>query len=44
MGYKDIKTSYGLNLANGIDMTTASESAERQIQNNRNLIIKIPQT
>jgi hypothetical protein len=37
-------SSYVLNPANGIDMTTASESAGRQIQNNRNLIIKIPQT
>ena len=36
--------TYGLNPANGIDMTTASESAGRQIQNDRNLIIKIPQT
>ena len=31
------KKSYGLNPANGTDMTTASESAGRQIQNNRNL-------
>ena len=38
------KTSYGLNPVNGIDMTTASESAGLQIQNNRNPIIKIPQT
>ena len=36
--------NYGLDPANGIDMTTASESAGRQIQNNTNLKIKIPQT
>jgi hypothetical protein len=39
-----LKTSYGLDPANGIDMTTGSESAGLQIQNNRNLIIKITQT
>ena len=38
------KSSLGWDPANGIDMTTASESAGRQIQNNRNPIIKIPQT
>ena len=39
-----VKTSLGWDPTNGIDMTTASESAGRQIQNNRNPIIKIPQT
>jgi hypothetical protein len=28
----DLKTSYSLNPVNGIDLTTASESAGRQIQ------------
>ena len=37
-------SSLGCNPVNGIDMTTASESAGSQIQNNRNLKIKIPQT
>ena len=35
-------TSYGFNPVNGSDMTTASESAGRQFQNIKNLII--PQT
>lgn len=36
-----VLTSYGWNLVNGIDMTTATESAGRQIQTY--LKIKIPQ-
>ena len=36
-------TSFCWDITNGIDMTTASESVGRQIQN-RNPIIKIPQT